>query len=103
MGRVEKLRVAFPRPIDLALLLDMSVSQQLRALDLTGSRLNMSVMAAFGETDAVSKLNSLVLNETELDDEMAQRLSKVSTFRGLKRLSVVDNPRLGINGIASFP
>ena len=47
----------------------MSVSQQLRALDLTGSRLNMSVMAAFGETDAVSKLNSLVLNETELDDD----------------------------------
>jgi uncharacterized protein (TIGR02996 family) len=102
LGRVEKLRVAFPHPIDLALLLDMSIAKQLRALDLTRSRLSVSVMAAFGETDAVSKLETLVLNETELDDEMAHCLSKVSTFRDLKRLSVVDNPRLGINGIASL-
>lgn len=59
-------------------------------------------MAAFGDTDAVSKLETLVLNEIELDDEMAQCLGKVSTFRDLKRLSVVDNPRLEINGFASL-
>ena len=37
-----------------------------------------------------------------MDDEMARRLSKVATFRDLRRLSVADNPRLGIKGIASI-
>ena len=80
----------------------MPLARQLRVLDLTGSRLDANLVAAFGQTDAVSGLETLVLNETELDDEMARRLSKVTTFRDLKRLSVAHNPRLGIDGIASI-
>lgn len=99
---VAKLRVALPRPIDLAWLLDMPLARQLRVLDLTGSRLDANLLAAFGETDAASGLNTLVLADTGMDDEMARRLSKVGTFRDLKRLSVADNPRLGIEGIASI-
>jgi hypothetical protein len=102
LDRVEQLRVAFPRPIDLAWLLDMPLARQLRALDLTGSRLDANLLAAFGQTDAASGLESLVLNDIQMDDEMARCLSKVATFRDLKRLSVADNPRLGIEGIASI-
>ena len=102
LGRVEKLRVAFPRPIDLAWLLDMPLARQLRVLDLTGSRLDANVLALFGDTDAVSRLETLVLSDTGMDDEMARRLSEVATFRDLKRLSVDDNAHLGIEGIASI-
>ena len=35
-----------------------------------------------------------------MDDEMAQGSSQVTTLRDLKRLSVADNPDLGIEGIA---
>ena len=100
LGRVERLRVAFPRPIDLAWLLDMPLARQLHVLDLTGSRLNANVLAAFGQTDAASGLETLVLADTQMDDDMARCLSKVATFRDLKRLSVADNPDLGIEGIA---
>ena len=102
LGHVEKLRVGLPRPIDLAWLLDMPLARQLRVLDLTGSRLDANVLALFGETDAVSGVENLVLADTGMDDEMAKRLSEVATFRNLKRLSIDDNPRLGIEGIASI-
>ena len=102
LARVEQLRVAFPRPIDLAWLLDMPLARQLRTLDLTRSRLDANMLAAFGQTDAASGLETVVLAETGMDDEMARRLSEVTTFRDLKRLSVADNPRLGIEGIASI-
>jgi uncharacterized protein (TIGR02996 family) len=100
LGYVEKLRVALPRSIDLAWLLDTPLARQLRVLDLTGSRLDADVLALFGETDAVSGLETLVLSDSGMDDEMAKRLSDVATFRNLKRLSIDDNPRLGIAGIA---
>ena len=99
LDRVERLRVALPRPIDLAWPLDMPLRQQLRVLDLTGSRLDANLLATFGQTDAASGLQMLVLNDTDMDDEMARRLSKVATFRDVKRLSVADNPRLGIEGL----
>jgi hypothetical protein len=66
----------------------MPLARQLRVLDLTGSRLDANVLALFGDTDAVSGLETLVLPDTGMDDEMAQRLSEVATFRDLKRLSV---------------
>lgn len=102
LSRVERLRVAFPRPIDLAWLLDMPLARQLRVLDLTRSQLDASLLAVFGQTDAASGLKTLVLEDTGMDDEMARSLSKVTTFRDLKRLSVADNPGLGIDGIASL-
>jgi uncharacterized protein (TIGR02996 family) len=102
LGRVERLRVAFPRPIDLSWLLDMSLARQLHVLDLTGSQLDANGLAAFGQTDAGSGLETLVLSDTRMDDEMARSLSKVATFRDLKRLSVADNPDLGIEGIVSL-
>ena len=102
LTRVERLRVAFPRPIDLAWLLDMPLARQLRVLVLTGSRLDANLLAAFGQTDASSGLKTLILADTRMDDEMARGLSKVATFRDLKRLSVADNPDLGIEGIASL-
>ena len=44
LGRVERLRVAFPRPIDLAWLLDTPLARQLYVLDLTGSRLDANLL-----------------------------------------------------------
>jgi len=102
LGRVEQLQVAFPHPIDLAWLLDIPLIRQLRVLDLSTSRLDANVLAAFGKTDAASGLETLVLHDTDMDDEMARSLSKVTTFRELKHLSVADNPRLGVDGIASL-
>ncbi len=102
LKRVEKLRVAFPRSIDLAWLLDMPLARQLRALDLSGSQLDANAPALFGETDACSGLETLVLDDTRMDDEMARRLSEVATFRQLKRLSLADNWRLGPVGIAAI-
>jgi uncharacterized protein (TIGR02996 family) len=102
LNRLEQLRVAFPRPLDLLWLLDMPLGRQLRLLDLYGSQLDPDGVAAFGNTDAVSGLETLLLADTQMDDEMARRLSKVATFRSLKRLSVADNPRIGIDGIAAL-
>jgi hypothetical protein len=78
----------------------MPLARQLHLLDLTGSRLDADVLAAFGQTDAASGLETLVLADTRMDDEMARCLSRVATFRDSKRLSVADNPDLGIEEIA---
>jgi uncharacterized protein (TIGR02996 family) len=102
LTRVEKLRVALPRPIDLAWLLDMPVARGLRVLDLSGSKLTADVLGLFGQTDATSRLETLILNTTGMDDEMARRLSEVTTFRNLKRLSVAENRRLGTAGITAI-
>jgi hypothetical protein len=37
-----------------------------------------------------------------MDDDMARRLSEVTTFRNLKRLSVTHNRRLGTAGITAI-
>ncbi len=102
LTRVEELCVALPRPIDLAWLLDMPVARRLRVLDLSGSKLTADVIELFGQTDAVSGLEKLVLDSTGMDDEMARRLSKVTTFRNLKRLSVCGNRSLGSAGMWSI-
>lgn len=102
LTRVEKLWVALPRPIDLAWLSDMPVARRLRVLDLSGSKLTADVLGLFGQTDATSGLETLVLNSTGMDDEMARRLSEVTTFRNLKRLSVSGNRSLGTAGITAI-
>lgn len=102
LTRVEKLQVAFPRCIDLAWLLDMPVARQLWVLDLTGSQLSADVLGLFGQTDATAGLETLVLARTGMDDEMARRLSEVTTLRSRKRLSVADNHGLGPAGIAAI-
>jgi hypothetical protein len=78
----------------------MPLARQLYALDLTGSRLDANMLAALDQTDAASGLKTLVLKDTRMDDDMARSLSQVATLRDLQRLSVADNPDLGIDGIA---
>ncbi len=102
LTRVEKLWVALPRPIDLAWLLDMPVARRLRLLDLSGSKLTADVLGLFGQTDAASGMETLVLDSTGMDDEMARRLGKVTTFRNLKRLSLSGNRSLGTAGITAI-
>ncbi len=68
----------------------------------SGSKLTADVIGLFGQTDATSGLEKLVLDSTGMDDEMARRLSKVTTFRDLKRLSVSGNRSLGTAGIRSI-
>ncbi len=102
LTRIEKLRVGLPCPIDLAWLLDMPVARRLRELDLSRSKLTAEVLGLFGQTDAAAGLETLVLDTTGMDDEMARRLSEVTTFRNLKRLSVSDNRSLGTAGITAI-
>lgn len=102
LTRVENLCVALPRPIDLAWLLDMPVARGLRVLDLSGSKLTADVLGLFGQADAASGLETLVLNTTGMDDEMARRLSDATTFRNLRRLSVAHNRRVGTAGMTAI-
>jgi uncharacterized protein (TIGR02996 family) len=102
LARVKTLRVAFPRDIDLAWLLDMPLARQLRVLDLSGSQLAADAPAWFGQTDAASALETLLLDNTGMDDEMARKFSEVATLHHLKRLSLAGNCRLGRAGIAAI-
>ncbi|TVS18353.1 MAG: hypothetical protein EA424_11060 [Planctomycetaceae bacterium] len=102
LTRIEKLWVALPCPTDLAWLLDKPVTRRLRVLDLSGSKLTAEVLGLFGQTDAAAGLETLVLDTTGMDDEMARRLGEVTTFRNLKRLSVAHNRRLGTAGITAI-